>query len=259
MLVNNAGFNCTTSRVVVTAAGWPQRQAFLDGVRRRLAALPTRLAFYPGSADRFALFQTAHPEAELIGTAADGHLPWMLIPGLSPDATDDPAYRIEAFCSVTAETPLDAPDAATFLGRAVAFVNERVWGTLNATVIVDPRTAGDPAVAPALERALSMLRYGTVALNTWSAAGYGMGITPWGAAPGNPRTAIGSGTGWVHNPLMFERIDKVVIRGPFIAWPRPPWFTNHRTALPLMQELTRYEADGRLTRLVPIGWDALRA
>ena len=36
---------------------------------------------------------------------------------------------------------------------------------------------------------------------------------------------------------MFERVDKVVIRGPFVAWPRPPWFTDHRTALPLMQEL----------------------
>jgi hypothetical protein len=258
MLVNNAGFNCTTSRVIVTARSWPQREAFLDGIRRRLGELPTRLAFYPGAAARYGAFREAHPEAELIGTAAEGHLPWMLIAGLSPDAADDPAYRVEAFCSVTAETPLDAPDAAAFLDTAVAFVNERVWGTLNATVIADPRTVRDAAIRPALERAIDGLRYGTVALNTWSAAGYGIGITPWGAAPGNPRTAIGSGTGWVHNPLMFERVEKVVIRGPFVVWPKPPWYTSHRTALPLMQEMARFEADGRPTRLVPVAWQALR-
>jgi len=123
---------------------------------------------------------------------------------------------------------------------------------------VDPRTAKDPAVAPALDRAIERLRYGTVAVNYWSAAGFAMGITPWGAAPGNPRNAIGSGTGFVHNPLMLERVEKTVIRSRFVAWPKPPWFSSHRTALPMMQELARYEADGRLTRLLPVGIDALR-
>jgi len=258
MLTNNAGFNCTASRVIVTAARWPQRDALMDRIRRQLGALPTRLAYYPGSAERFGAFRAVHPEAELFGDAAEGHLPWMLVGGLSPDAVDDPCYSVEAFCSITAETPIDAPDAASFLDRATDFLNERVWGTLNATVIVDPRTARDPAVAPALERAVDRLRYGTVALNYWSAAGFAMGITPWGAAPGNPRNAIGSGTGFVHNPLMFERVEKTVIRAPFVAWPKPPWFSSHRRALPMMQELARFEADRRPSRMLPVAWDALR-
>jgi hypothetical protein len=258
MLTNNAGFNCTTSRVIVTAASWPQREALLDRIRGRLGSLPTRLAYYPGAAERYASFGTAHPDAERFGTADDGHLPWMLIPGLSPEATDDPCYTVEAFCSITAETPIDAPDTATFLDRATAFVNERVWGTLNATVIVDGSTARDPQLRPALDRAVDALRYGTVSLNTWSAAGYGMGITPWGAYPGNPRTAIGSGTGFVHNPLMFGSIEKTVIRGPFRPFPKPPWYASHRTAHKLMPELTRFETDRHPGRLLPIGWYALR-
>ena len=108
---------------------------------------------------------------------------------------------------------------------------------------MDPRTARDAATRPALERTVRDLRYGTVSLNTWSAAGYGIGITPWGAHPGNPRHAIGSGTGFVHNPLMFERAEKTVIRGPFRPWPKPPWFSSHRRAHRLMPELTRFEAD----------------
>ena len=258
MLTNNAGFNCTASRVIVTAARWPQRDALMDRIRRQLDGLPTRLAYYPGSAERFGAFRAVHPDAELFGDAGEGHLPWMLVAGLSPDAVDDPCYSVEAFCSITAETPIDAPDAATFLDRTTAFLNERVWGTLNATVIVDPRTARDPAVAPALDRAVDRLRYGTVALNYWSAAGFAMGITPWGAAPGNPRNRIGSGTGFVHNPLMFGRVEKTVIRAPFVAWPKPPWFSSHRRARPMMQELARFEADRRPSRLLPVAWDALR-
>jgi len=258
MLTNNAGFNCTTSRVIVTARDWPQREGLLDRIRARLAALPTRLAYYPGASARFEAFERAHPEAERFGGGAEGHLPWMLIPGLAPDAADDPCYRVEAFCSVTAETPIDAPDAETFLARATAFANERLWGTLNATLIVDPRTSRDATARPALEAAIHDLRYGTVSINTWSAAGYGIGITPWGAYPGNPRHDIGSGTGFVHNPLMFERAEKTVIRGPFRPWPKPPWWSSHRSAHRLMPELTRYEADRHPGRLLPIAWHALR-
>ena len=49
MLTNNAGFNCTTSRVIVTPAGWSGRERFLDAVRARLVATPTRHPYYPGA------------------------------------------------------------------------------------------------------------------------------------------------------------------------------------------------------------------
>jgi acyl-CoA reductase-like NAD-dependent aldehyde dehydrogenase len=257
MLTNNAGFNCTTSRVIVTAAGWPQRAALMDRIRRRLAAQPPRLAYYPGARERFAAFADVHPDAELIGEAGDGHLPWMLIPDLSPDAAGDPCYRVEAFCSITAETAIDAPDAAAFLDRAVSFVNETLWGSLNATIIVDPRTARDQVTGPSLTAALERLRYGTVSLNHWSAIGYGLGVTPWGAFPGHTRADIGSGTGFVHNPLMLGRVQKTIVRSPFRARPKPIWFAGHRTAHRLLPHLIRFEADRGLRHLPAIGVYAL--
>ena len=174
------------------------------------AAPPTRLAYYPGAAARFGAFGEVHPEAELFGDPSDGHLPWMLIPGLSPDAAGDPCYRVEAFCSVTAETPIDAPDAVTFLERATRVRQRAPVGHAQRDAhrgSADGEGPGDPA---GLERAIGDLRYGTVSLNHWSAAGYGIGITPWGAFPGNPRHDIGSGTGFVHNPLMFDAAEKTV-------------------------------------------------
>ncbi len=258
MLVNNSGFNCTTSRVIVTAGCWPQRAALMDRIRGILAALPPRLAYYPGAAARFDAFRAHYPQAELFGEAGDGALPWMLIPGLSPDAVGDPAYRFEAFCPITAETVIDAADTADFLDRATAFANEQLWGTLNATLIVDPRTERDPVVRPALDRAVANLRYGTVSLNHWSAIGYGLGITPWGAHPGHARTDIGSGTGFVHNPLMLEHVEKTVVRSPFRAWPKPIWFIGHRHAHRLVPHLVRHEATGSLLELLPVAYHALR-
>jgi hypothetical protein len=258
MLTNNAGFNCTTSRLLVTAAGWPQRPALMEAIRRRLAEIPTRLAYYPGARERFAAFAEIHPEGELIGQSADDHLPWLLIPDLSPDAVGDPCYTVEAFCSVTAETAIDAGSVPDFLERSVRFVNETLWGTLAATVIVDPRTMREPASRTAVERAIADLRYGTVSLNHWSAIGYGLGVTPWGAFPGQQRSDIGSGTGFVHNPLMFGRVQKSVVRSPFRAWPKPPWFASHRTAHRLVPHLVRFEADRGLRHVAPITFHALR-
>ncbi len=258
MLINNSGFNCTTSRVIVTARDWPQRTALMDRVRARLAGHPPRLAYYPGAHERYAAFRAHYPQAETFGQAKDGELPWMLIPGLSPDAAGDPAYRFEAFCPVTAETVIDASDTAAFLDRATEFANEQLWGTLNATLIVDPKTAHDPATRPALDRAISGLRYGTVSLNHWSAMGFGLGITPWGAHPGHARTNIGSGTGFVHNPMMFDRVEKTVIHSPFRAFPKPIWFVGHRTAHRIAPRLVRLEATGSLAELPAIGALALR-
>ena len=266
MLTNNAGFNCTTARAIVTHREWPLREALLARIRSRLAATPLRTAFYPGAAERMAAFLATHPEAERIGEdAAAGagggstgdRLPWVLIPGLDPAASDDPCYRVEAFCSVTAETPIAAPDAATFLDRAVEFANGTLWGTLNATIIVHPATSRDPATGPALERAIADLRYGTVSLNHWSAIGFGLATTPWGAFPGHPRHDIGSGTGWVHNGLLFDRPEKTVVHAPFRPWPKPVWFASHRTANRLARRLVRLEA-GDLRQLPAILALALR-
>ena len=49
MLANNAGFNCNAARVPITAAAWPQREAFLDALEHALASLPPRRAYYPGA------------------------------------------------------------------------------------------------------------------------------------------------------------------------------------------------------------------
>lgn len=258
MLTNNAGFNCNATRVIIQHDGWDQRQALLDEVRRVLVKVPTRDAYYPGAEERHAQFVAAHPEAESFGDPAADELPWTLVPGIDPEAEDDVCFRTEAFCGVFAETALAAATVPEFLERAVAFANDTLWGTLSATLLVHPASMEDPEIAAAVDRAIAGLRYGSVAVNSWAALAYGLVVTPWGAYPGHDVYDIQSGSGVVHNTLMFSRVQKTVVRSPFRISPKPLWFPTHRTALEMGRLLTRFEASPSPLKLPGILWAALR-
>lgn len=67
MLTNNAGFNCNATRVVIQHKEWEQRDQLLQEMRKILAQVPSRIAYYPGTHDRYRTFVSAHPEAEQFG------------------------------------------------------------------------------------------------------------------------------------------------------------------------------------------------
>ncbi len=256
MLVNNAGFNCLTPRVLITAAAWPQRQALLDELARVLGQMPMRHAYYPGAASRHAAFTAAHPGAQLLGRPGpDGSLPWTLLPGVDPGSRGDICFTTEAFCSLMAETPLAAADPAQFLDQAVRFANDTLWGTLAATVLIDPRTRRDPAVARALTRAVTQLRYGTVAVNMLAA---GIPSATWGGYPGQPDSDIQSGRGVIGNTLMLPGPEKTVISAPFRTRPTPPWFATQPGMLPTVRALPSFEAAPTVPKLAGLMRTTLR-
>jgi acyl-CoA reductase-like NAD-dependent aldehyde dehydrogenase len=258
MLVNNAGFNCNATRVIIQHAASPQREDLLAAIRTLLRDTPLRRAWYPGAADRWSTFASAHPEAEQFGNRTGDLLPWTLIHSLNPQSREDVCYATEAFCGVFAETPIAAPSVTAYLEQAVAFANETLWGTLNATLIVHPAALRDREVKRAVEKAIADLRYGTVSVNHWAATGYGLVITPWGAFPGHPPHDIQSGSGVVHNTLMFDKSQKTVVRAPFRVFPKPVWFATHKTAHKLTPKLVEFEADPSFAKLPGILGRAVR-
>jgi hypothetical protein len=48
---------------------------------------------------------------------------------------------------------------------------------------------------------VNKLKYGTVAINEWSALAFIIPTMPWGGYPGNKDNNIQSGQGFVHNSL----------------------------------------------------------
>ncbi len=257
-LTNNVGFNCIANRVVVTHRAWAKRRALVDAVRKYLALAPTRYAYYPGAEDRWERFVEQHPEAERFGLKAEGCLPWTLIPEIDPD-NEDIAFNTEAFAPVMGETPLDAPRSVPeFIAQAVEFVNEQVWGTLAATIIVHPRSLKDPEIARAVDQGISDLRYGTIGVNHWPGLSYTMGTTTWGAFPGHDIYDIQSGIGHVHNFLMLPEPQKTVFRGPFRTPVKPPWFVTHGRAHEVVEKLAAFDADPSMAKLPSIAWSAMR-
>jgi hypothetical protein len=232
MLTQNAGFNCIALRALITSDSWPQRGEFLDAMRGVLRETEDRYAYYPGARARWDAFVSAHPEAERFGNEDSGCVPWTMIPGLRPDGADEIAFTTEAFNGVFGEVGIEAADTADFIAKAVAFANERLWGTLGCTIVVHPKSMKDQAVAAAVEQAVNDLRYGTIGVNHWSAVGFTLGTTPWGAYPGHTIQDVQSGIGFVHNSIMLaeEDIEKTVVRGPFRMPIKPIWFATHKTA-----------------------------
>jgi acyl-CoA reductase-like NAD-dependent aldehyde dehydrogenase len=242
-LTTNAGFNCNATRVIIQHASWEQRGQLLQQIRTLMSSTPTRNAYYPGASERQQSFLQAHPEAELFGTPNAQQLPWTLIAGVDPSNTDEICFTTEAFCGLFAETGLEAASIADYIDRAVTFANEQLWGTLNATLIVHPESMKVPAIAIAIERAITNLRYGTIGLNYWAGGSFAIGVTTWGAFPGHSIQNIQSGNGVVHNALMFSQPQKCVLRAPFTVMPTPPWFVTHSAAMhKLFPKLTSFEA-----------------
>lgn len=259
MLVNNAGFNCVAARVVVTHGSWARRRDLLDSIRDSLTRAEEREPYYPGAVERWEHFVEAHPQAEWFGADGEGRVPFTLIPDVDEERQDAPAFTTEAFAGVFAETPLDAPlSIPAYLDKAVRFCNERLWGTLTATILVHPRSLKDPSVKAAVEKAIDELEYGTVAINCWSAVAYGMVTTTWGAFPGSTDEDIQSGRGVVHNARMLEHVQKSVVRAPFKAPLKPVTFHTHQALAEVGPKVTALEATGDLTALPSLMWHALR-
>lgn len=260
--LNNSGHNCVASQLLLVPRHWDGAERLLAEIRHLLRELPQRDDYYPGAADRIAAAMRAHPDAETYGD----DLCRVLVPDIT-DA-DDPMVTDEVFASALGVVRLPGEDTPQFLRAAVEFANDRLPGTLGATLLVHPRT--ERAHRAAVDEAVAGLRYGTLGVNCWSAFGFLLGYTPWGAFPGHTRQDIGSGIGFVHNAFMLEDVEKTVLRAPFAPAPRglftgspslsprPPYYVTSRTGTTTMRRLTAYAADPRVTRLPGIFASALR-
>jgi acyl-CoA reductase-like NAD-dependent aldehyde dehydrogenase len=249
MVTNNASFNCNSAKMLITSSKWPQRERFLDILGREFARTPTRKAYYPGAFDRYKESIGDREGVQKFGHAGEGELPWTFISGVDTNNPNEPLCQVEAFCGVLAETTIDTDEPVEFLARSVDIMNNKLWGTLNACIIIHPKLESNAVVGKALDQAILDLQYGTVAINVWPAVGYGLGVFPWGGYQSSSLKDIQSGIGWVHNPLMFEGVEKVVVRAPIIIKPKPVWFwdnTKGANVGPLLLKMEMNPSWGKL-------------
>jgi acyl-CoA reductase-like NAD-dependent aldehyde dehydrogenase len=255
MVGNNGSFNCNAAKVVVTASGWKQREAFLSKLRAELKKMPPRRAYYPGAEARYKGFIEHYPQAEVLGETGPEVVPWTLLPNVPPQKG---AYALtnEAFCGVLAETTLDAKDAPEFLEKAVGFANEEVWGTLSCVILVHPGT--EKKYPEAVDKAVAGLKFGGIGYNVWPGVIFGAVSLPWGAYPGHTLDDIRSGIGSVHNSFLVDKPHHAVLRAPFRIMPKPLWAAGHKNLLKLAKALVAFEQTGSIWGLFSVLPNAFR-
>ncbi len=263
MKLQNAGHNCVATQVLVLSENWEQRDEFLQAVRKLMRELPARKSYYPGASERQKEAVSSHPEAELLG----GEVPRTLITNLDPNAENESCFQKEFFCPVFAQTSLPGRDAAEYLHNAIQFCNEKLYGTLGATILIHPRTIKH--LGQAFESALTDLHYGSIGVNIWNAAAFLLVQATWGAFPGHTSGDIQSGIGFVGNSFLFEKPERTVVRGSFYPFPRswlhgdpaflpkPPWFLTNKTARTTTRGVARITLDPRLRYLPAVLLSAL--
>lgn len=258
MRLHNSGHNCIAGQMLILSADWPQREQFLAAIRQVLDELAPRTPWYPGTPAKLEAAAASYPAAERHGDT-------MLVevgPGTSHDLC-----TTEYFGPVLGHTTLPGTGAA-FLDAAVAFANDELLGTLGANVLIAPRDKR--ALGPAFDAAIAELRYGTIAINAWTALGFFIARCPWGAYPGHTLADVGSGIGVVHNALLLDGPERAVVTGSFRESPRsfaggemsmapkPPWYVTNKTGTRTAQLFTAFAADPSWGRLPAIFASALR-
>ena len=261
--MNNSGFNCVAAQVLILPESWDLTDALIEEIRSQLRALPERDAYYPGVQDRCEAIIGGSGTVEVFGDTAQR----ILVTGLDPTVTDDPTFTTEYFAPALAVVTLPSPSIEEYCSAATAFANDVLDGTLGANVIVHPKTE---KAHECVAEMIAGLRYGGIGVNTWSASVYLLPRCPWGAFPGNDPTEIGSGTGVVHNALMFSKAQKAVARGPFAPShrtfgkgefhlaPNPVFFVSNEQMHKVGEYLVDYAASGRTTDMLKVVGAALR-
>jgi aldehyde dehydrogenase (NAD(P)+) len=230
----------------------------MQALQETCAKVPPRQAYYPGAEDRWRKLTTDRAQIKHLGNAIPGALPWSFISGLDPNAVDEPLYTQEPFCSVISETRVGSADPVDYLERAVEFCNDKLWGTLNANLIVHPHSLKDPRINEAVERAITKLRYGVIAVNAFIGMPFAFAAPPWGAYPGSTPEDIQSGSGFVHNTSMLEGVEKTVLRAPLSIFPKPAYFASHRTTHKMLPKIVAMEENASWAKVPGIVFDAMR-
>ncbi|MDL5352842.1 aldehyde dehydrogenase family protein [Microbacterium sp. zg-YB36] len=257
MRLYNSGHNCIAGQLMLLSSDWPQREAFLAALRTAYDAAPRRSVWYPNGQASVAAAASAYPGAEL---SDDGTR--LLVHAQGEDAAA--IETTEYFAPVLGVVELPGV-GQEFVDAAVAHANDRLTGTLGANVLVDPVV--QTALGDGFERAMAQLRYGTIAINAWTALGFLTPTCTWGAFPGGTLADAPSGIGVVHNARLLDRVERSVVRGPFRPFPaslsagnlaaggrpsvlpKPPWFVTARTGAAVSEGLTRFRMDGNPARL----------
>ena len=249
--LNNSGFNCIAAQVIVLPKDWRHTQKLKNDIKHYLKKVGDTTSYYPGSSENlYELIDTNNYEQINNLTCST--------PFLLADLDLEKEYgNKEVWSTALYFKELSFSSYEDFAVKAIDYVNNELWGNLGVTVLIKNFKKGTNKLI--LKNYVDDLKYGTVAINEWSALGFVIPSLPWGGYPGNRDNDIQSGQGYVHNSNLFESPQKGIVYSKFRISPLidPPWFITNRKAHRIFKHLTYYQATKSKINLIKLIFSTL--
>ncbi len=241
VIMNNNGANCMAPQVLILPERDFPAEKFLQELKAVFKSRPHAPPYYPGTAGRHAAWLSAlkdipgvtteliESEKELPPGKYGPPLPWIFstcdYAVLSSSSIESHIVtQTEVFGPALAimrvpyasddidedrEDNVKAPSSSTYWDKVSTFCNDKLFGSLAATIIQHPSSTNESIV--------QNLNYGSIGINSWGGQSYGYNCGTWGAFPGEKLEAVQSGIGIVRNFLFLQGVVKTVVRAPFVS------------------------------------------
>jgi len=214
MKILNGGHICASPQIVLTSKDWKHNKEFFDRVIHHISNSST-ICYYPGTKEKVEKFKQLYPGAvEIKSKKPLGIQSEVNIVFIENVDQNSFALQTEIFGPVLTSLQISSTNEKEFFQSAIQFCNEKLFGTLSATVIVSPES--EKAIGN-FEEQLTSLKYGSIGINSWALNSYMYPPLTWGAFPGHIAEDIQSGIGQINNLLMFDKVERSVFRSPFIS------------------------------------------
>jgi hypothetical protein len=249
--LNNSGFNCIAAQVIILPKNWKHTDKLKRDIKYYLKKVGDTTSYYPGASENLNdLVQTENYD-QINNLSCS-------TPFLVSDLNLEKEYANKEVWSTALyfhELPYSTYE--NFCSNAVDYVNNHLWGNLGVTVLI--KNHKKKTNQGILNTYIEELKYGTVAINEWSALGFVIPTLPWGGYPGNKDNDIQSGQGYVHNALLFESPQKGIVYSRFRLSPLidPPWFVTNKKAHRIFRHLTYYQATKSKINLIKLIFSTL--
>ena len=221
----NGSASCNAPQVVVMSKQWNQREQFIQHLEEAWKEAVPISTYYPGAMHRWNGFKDQYPTSSKYvnshkqnnGEIIESHLPLLFV-NIDVDlsttegkakAKAEYAFKNEAFCPVLVLATVTDKD---FMSKAVELSNDCCFGSLSCSMAVPSSVDGSPET----EKAIADLKYGAIALNTWSGQSYVTFSNTWGGFYGETLDSVESGIGNVCNSMLIADAEKSVIRTPCV-------------------------------------------
>ncbi len=249
--LNNGGFNCISAQIVILPDSWKHTDKLIKYVKYYMNKIDDRLSYYPNSIDNLNKLEKDKNYERLNSESC-------ATPHLSREIKAYSKYETSEIWGTSIYfKKIKYNNENDYVKSVISYCNETLWGNLGATVLFkNYRSKKNKSF---IKLYVNNLKYGTVAINEWSAIGFIIPTLPWGGYPGNKDNDIQSGKDFVHNSLFFESPQNGIVYSKF-RMSRiidPLWFVTNRKGKKVFKNLTYFQIDKSFINFIKLGLSAL--